>query len=143
MVQRADFQGHLLEHVIQQCGWSKVVAAPHPAYITLVREFFENFNEEIDTLESSHRHKTWVDSNSQRSIMFPCLISGICVEVGVPLLPFEEADTPEVPLTHKTIDNSEARMRAREIRTQSAPAVQPDEAAHDLSPPVPQPSSSC
>ncbi|KAL2527420.1 Uncharacterized protein Adt_12474 [Abeliophyllum distichum] len=60
MVQRADFQEHLLEHVIQQCGWSKVAAAPHPAYITLVREFFANFNKEIDTLESSHRHKTWV-----------------------------------------------------------------------------------
>ncbi|KAL2497430.1 Uncharacterized protein Adt_22980 [Abeliophyllum distichum] len=60
MVQRVDFQGHLLEHVIQQCGWNKVVVAPHPAYITLVREFFANFNKEIDTPESSHRHKTWV-----------------------------------------------------------------------------------
>ncbi|KAL2492512.1 Uncharacterized protein Adt_28140 [Abeliophyllum distichum] len=60
MVQRANFHGHLLEHVIQQCGWSKVAAAPHLAYITLVREFFENFNKEIDTPESSHRHKTWV-----------------------------------------------------------------------------------
>ncbi|KAL2466097.1 Uncharacterized protein Adt_41948 [Abeliophyllum distichum] len=60
MVQRANFQGHLLEHMIQQCGWSKVVVAPHPAYITLVKEFFTNFNKEIDTPESSHRHKTWV-----------------------------------------------------------------------------------
>ncbi|KAL2492466.1 Uncharacterized protein Adt_28094 [Abeliophyllum distichum] len=58
MVQRADLQGHVLENVIQQCGWSKVAAAPHPAYITLVREFFANFNKEIDTPESSHRHKT-------------------------------------------------------------------------------------
>ncbi|KAL2497811.1 Uncharacterized protein Adt_23361 [Abeliophyllum distichum] len=255
MVQWTDFQGHLLEHVIQQCGWSKVVAAPHLAYITLVREFFANFNKEIDTPESSHRHETWVkgkwirfspvmiyryyelnrtgidpmpteehmqsvtrflygrenawplatshfkhdkltrkiralqifvctninpttqrtkfigergrllyhlawgrkmdlgthifdfvqdlatlvDSNSQRSIMFPCLISRICLEASVPLLPFEEADTPEVPLTQKTIDNSEARMRAREIRAQRAPAVQPDEATHDLAPPIPQP----
>ncbi|KAL2487402.1 Envelope-like protein [Abeliophyllum distichum] len=60
MVQRADFQEHLLEHVIEQCGWSKVAAAPHPAYITLVKEFFANFNKEIDTPESFHRHKTWV-----------------------------------------------------------------------------------
>ncbi|KAL2474587.1 Uncharacterized protein Adt_35323 [Abeliophyllum distichum] len=60
MVQWANFQGHLLDHVIQQCGWSKVVAAPHPAYINLVRKFFANFNKEIDTLESSHRHKTWI-----------------------------------------------------------------------------------
>ncbi|KAL2486760.1 Uncharacterized protein Adt_31516 [Abeliophyllum distichum] len=60
MVQRTDFHGHLLEHVIQQCGWSKIVAAPHLVYITLVREFFANFNKKIDTPESSHRHKTWV-----------------------------------------------------------------------------------
>ncbi|KAL2474769.1 Uncharacterized protein Adt_35505 [Abeliophyllum distichum] len=54
---------------------------------------------------------TLVDSNnSQCSIMFPCLISGICLEAGVPLLPFEEVDTLEVPLNHMTIDNSEARM---------------------------------
>ncbi|KAL2492598.1 Envelope-like protein [Abeliophyllum distichum] len=255
MVQQADFHGHLLEHVIQQCGWSKVDAVPHLAYITLVREFFANFNKEIDAPESSHRHKTWVrgkwihfspviidryyelnrtrtdpmpteediqsvarflygrenawplatshfkhdeltreiralhifvctninpttqctrfigerarllyhlargrkmdlgthifdfvrelatsiDSNSQRSIMFPCLISGMCLEAGVPLLPFEKADTPEVLLTHKTIDNSHARMRAREIRARRAPAVQLDKAAHDRAPPVPQP----
>ncbi|KAL2474256.1 Envelope-like protein [Abeliophyllum distichum] len=255
MVQRADFHGHLLEHMIQQCGWSKVAAAPHPAYITLVRKFFANFNKDIDTPESSHRHKTWVrgkwirfspvmidryyelncsgidpmpteedmqsvtrflygrenawplatshfkhdeltqeiralhifvctninpttqrtrfigerarllyhlargrkmdlgthifdfvrdlatsvDSNSQRSIMFPCLISGFCLEASVPLLPFEEADTPKVPPTHKTVDNSKARMRAQDIRARRALAVQPDEAAHDPAPLVPQP----
>ncbi|KAL2525194.1 hypothetical protein Adt_10248 [Abeliophyllum distichum] len=83
--------------------------------------------------------ETSVDSNSQRSIMFPCMISGICLEAGVPLLPFEEADTPEVPFNHKTTDNFEARMLAREIRAQRAPAVQPDEAVHDRAPPVPQP----
>ncbi|KAL2532549.1 Uncharacterized protein Adt_05900 [Abeliophyllum distichum] len=47
-----------------------------------------------------------IDSNSHLSIMFPCLISGICLEPGVLLLPFEEANTPEALLTHKTIDNS-------------------------------------
>ncbi|KAL2486970.1 hypothetical protein Adt_31726 [Abeliophyllum distichum] len=82
---------------------------------------------------------TSVDSNSKRSIMFPCLNSGICLEAGVPLLPFEEADTPEFPLTHKKVDNSKARMRAREIRARRTPAVQPDEAAHNPAPPVPQP----
>ncbi|KAL2527427.1 hypothetical protein Adt_12481 [Abeliophyllum distichum] len=82
---------------------------------------------------------TSVDSNSQRSIMFPCMIIGICLEASVPLLPFEEADTLEVPLTHKTTDNSEARMQAREIRARRAPVVQPDEVAHDPAPPVPQP----
>ncbi|KAL2474766.1 hypothetical protein Adt_35502 [Abeliophyllum distichum] len=83
---------------------------------------------------------TLVDSNnSQCSIMFPCLIIGICLEAGVPLLPFVEVDTLEVPLNHKTIDNSEAKIRAREIRAQRAPVVQPNEVAHDLAPPIPQP----
>ncbi|KAL2461860.1 Envelope-like protein [Abeliophyllum distichum] len=254
MVQRADFQGHLLELVIQQCGLSKVAAAPHPAYITLVKEFFAIFNKDIDTPELSHRHKTWVrgkwirfspviidryyklnrmridhmptkkdmqsvtrfmygrenawplatshfkhdeltrkmralhifvctninpttqrtkfigeralllyhlargikmdlgthifdfvwdlatsvDSNSQRSIMFPCLICRICLEANVPLLLFEEADTPKASLTHMKTKNLEARMRAREIRVQCALVVQPNEAAHDPAPPVPQ-----
>ncbi|KAL2506215.1 hypothetical protein Adt_21836 [Abeliophyllum distichum] len=142
IVQRADFQGHLLELVIQQCSWSKVVAAQHLAYITLVKEFFANFNKDIDTLESSHRHQTWelatsVDSNSRCSIMFQCLISGFCLEVGVPLLPFEEVDTPEDPLTHKTTDNSKDKMRARKIRAQCAPVVQPDDAAPEPTPSVP------
>ncbi|KAL2486255.1 hypothetical protein Adt_31011 [Abeliophyllum distichum] len=83
--------------------------------------------------------ETSVDSTSQRSIMFPCLISGIFLEAGVLLLPFEEADTHEVLLTHKTTGNSEARMRAREIRARRAPVVHPDEAAHDPAHPVPQP----
>ncbi|KAL2466420.1 Uncharacterized protein Adt_42271 [Abeliophyllum distichum] len=60
MVLHANFHGHLLKFVIQQGGWSKVAAAPHPAYIALVKEFFTNFNKEIDTPESSHRHKTCV-----------------------------------------------------------------------------------
>ncbi|KAL2512760.1 hypothetical protein Adt_18360 [Abeliophyllum distichum] len=158
MVQRANFHGHLLEHVIQQCGWSKVATAPHPAYITLVREFFANFNKEIDTPESSYRHKTWVRGKWIR--FSPVMIyryyelnrmeidpmptemdmqSWIFLEAGVPLLRFEEADTPEVPLTHKAVDNSEARMRAREIRARRAPTVQPDEATHDPAPLVPQP----
>ncbi|KAL2491620.1 Uncharacterized protein Adt_27248 [Abeliophyllum distichum] len=168
-----------------KCGWSKVAAAPHPAYITLVREFFAKFNKEIDTPESSRRHKTWVrgkwirfcpiiidqyyelnhtgidpmpTEEDMQSVtwflygrenawplatshfkhdeltreiralhIFVCTninpttqcTSGICLEAGVPLLPFEEAD------------NSEARIRAREIRARRAPAVQPDEAAHD------------
>ncbi|KAL2542522.1 Uncharacterized protein Adt_03500 [Abeliophyllum distichum] len=129
MIQRADFQEHLLEH-------------------------------EIDTPESSHQHKTWVRGKWIR--FSPVMIdryyelnrtgidpmpaeedmqsvTRICLKAGVFLLPFEKADTREVPLTHKTIDNSEARMRAREIRARRAPAVQPDEAAHDPAPPVPQP----
>ncbi|KAL2466164.1 Uncharacterized protein Adt_42015 [Abeliophyllum distichum] len=43
-VTRDDFSHHLLEHVIQHCGWHKVAGAPHAAYPTLVREFFANFN---------------------------------------------------------------------------------------------------
>ncbi|KAL2486744.1 hypothetical protein Adt_31500 [Abeliophyllum distichum] len=63
--------------------------------------------------------------------MFPCLISGICLEARVPLLPFEEVETPNALLNYKTIDNSEAMIRARENRVSRAPVVQPDEKAHD------------
>ncbi|KAL2497860.1 hypothetical protein Adt_23410 [Abeliophyllum distichum] len=59
-VAREDFFHHLLERVIQHCGWHKVADAPHAAYPTLVREFFANFNPDIDVPESSHRYKTWV-----------------------------------------------------------------------------------
>ncbi|KAL2460588.1 Uncharacterized protein Adt_44008 [Abeliophyllum distichum] len=57
-VTRDDVFNHLLEHVIQHCGWHKVAGVPHAAYPTLVREFFANFNSDIDVPESSHRHKT-------------------------------------------------------------------------------------
>ncbi|KAL2455653.1 Uncharacterized protein Adt_47179 [Abeliophyllum distichum] len=59
-VAREDFSHHLLERVIQHCGWHKVADAPHAVYPTLVREFFANFNPDIDVPESSHRYKTWV-----------------------------------------------------------------------------------
>ncbi|KAL2498203.1 Uncharacterized protein Adt_23753 [Abeliophyllum distichum] len=38
----------------------QVADAPHAVYPTLVREFFANFNPDIDVPESSHRYKTWV-----------------------------------------------------------------------------------
>ncbi|KAL2474400.1 Uncharacterized protein Adt_35136 [Abeliophyllum distichum] len=44
----------------KHCGWHKVADAPHAAYLILVREFFDNFNPDIDVLESPHRYKTWV-----------------------------------------------------------------------------------
>ncbi|KAL2480755.1 Uncharacterized protein Adt_33721 [Abeliophyllum distichum] len=59
-VTQDDFSHHLLERVIQHCGWHKVADAPHAAYLTLVREFFANFNPNIDVPESPHIYKTWV-----------------------------------------------------------------------------------
>ncbi|KAL2471740.1 hypothetical protein Adt_39876 [Abeliophyllum distichum] len=76
--------------------------------------------------------------DSHRTIMFPCMISEICLKDGVPLLPFEETDTPDAPLNYKTTDNLEAKMGARENRAQHALAVQPDEKAHDLTHLAPQ-----
>ncbi|KAL2481372.1 Uncharacterized protein Adt_34338 [Abeliophyllum distichum] len=38
----------------------KVADAPHAAYPTLVREFFANFNPDIDVPKSPHKYKTWV-----------------------------------------------------------------------------------
>ncbi|KAL2532403.1 Uncharacterized protein Adt_05754 [Abeliophyllum distichum] len=59
-ITRDDFSNHLLEHVIQHCGWHKVAGALHAAYPILVREFFANFNPDIDVPESPYRYKTWV-----------------------------------------------------------------------------------
>lgn len=63
-----DFQGSLLERIVHRGGRVKVVGTPHAAYPTLVREFFANFNTEIDAPESSHVNQTkriwdwWPDS---------------------------------------------------------------------------------
>ncbi|KAL2497431.1 Uncharacterized protein Adt_22981 [Abeliophyllum distichum] len=46
---------------------------------------------------------TSVASNSQHSIMFPCLISGICLEAGVLLLPFETLLKSLSPIRQLTI----------------------------------------
>ncbi|KAL2453357.1 Uncharacterized protein Adt_49143 [Abeliophyllum distichum] len=239
-VAREDFSHHLLERVIQHCGWHKVADAPHAVYPTLVREFFANFNPDIDVAESSHRYKTWVrgqwirfsptmidkyyeltrtevvplpapheldlalvarflygrddawplatprfmhdqltrelrvlhifvSSNinptrqrtrftehraillhhlarlrkidlgahifefvrelatamdSQRTIHFSCLISGLCLAQGVSLFPTEEADPPAALLNARSVENSETKIAARRGgRVHAAPAM--------------------
>ncbi|KAL2470874.1 Uncharacterized protein Adt_39010 [Abeliophyllum distichum] len=247
-VAREDFSHHLLERVIQHCGWHKVADAPHAAYPTLVREFFANFNPDIDVLESSHRYKTWVrgqwirfsptmtrteviplpapheldlalvarflygqddawplatprfmhdqltrklrvlhifvSSNinptrqrtrftehraillhhlarlrkidlgthifefvqelatavdSQRTIHFSCLISGLCLTRGVSLFPTEEADPSAALLNSRSVENSETKIAAWGGRVHAAPAMNAGEAYPDDDVPAPPP----
>ncbi|KAL2458495.1 Uncharacterized protein Adt_45920 [Abeliophyllum distichum] len=254
-VTRDDFSHHLLERVIQHCGWHKVADAPHAAYPTLVREFFANFNQDIGVPESSHIYKTWVrgrwirfsptmidryygltrtelvplpslheldmalvarylygrddawplatprfmhdqftrelrvlhifvSSNinptrkrtqftehraillhhlarlykidlgthifefirelaiavdSQRTIHFSYLISGLCLTQGVSLFPTEEADPPSLLLNARSVKNSETKIAARGSKVHGAPAMNAGEDYLDDAAPVPPP----
>jgi hypothetical protein len=66
-VKLTDFPGFELTTLVQHCGWEKVVDRPHPVYEGLVREFYANFNLDIDTPGAEHLHQTWV---RDRWIMF-------------------------------------------------------------------------
>ncbi|KAL2531500.1 Envelope-like protein [Abeliophyllum distichum] len=254
-VSRDDFFHHLLECVIQHCGWHKVADAPHAAYPTLVWEFFANFNPDIDVPESPHRYKTWVrgqwirfsptmidryygltrtevvplpsphehdmalvarylygrddawplatprfmhdqltrelrvlhifvSSNinptrqrtrftehraillhhlawlrkidlgahifefirelatavdSQRTIHFSCLISGLCLTQGVSLFSTEEADLPAALLNVRSFENSETKIAARGGRVHAEPAMDAGEDYLDDATPAPPP----
>ncbi|KAL2497686.1 Uncharacterized protein Adt_23236 [Abeliophyllum distichum] len=46
---------------------------------------------------------------SGRSPMFSCLISALCLVDGVPLLPHKEPESPEPPITKRTLENPVAR----------------------------------
>ncbi|KAL2518353.1 Uncharacterized protein Adt_14600 [Abeliophyllum distichum] len=220
-IAREDFSHHLLERAIQHCGWHKVADAPHPAYPTLVREFFANFNLDIDVPKSSHRYKTWVRGqwirfsptmidryygltrtdvvplpspheldlalvarflygrddawplatprfmhdqlttwlrkidlgahifefvrelatavDSQRTIHFSCLISGLYLTQGVSFFPTEEADPPAALLNARSVENSETKIAARGGRVHAAPAMHADEDYPDDDAPAPPP----
>ncbi|KAL2498207.1 Uncharacterized protein Adt_23757 [Abeliophyllum distichum] len=221
-----DFSHHLLERVIQHCGWHKVADAPHAAYPTLVRELFANFNPDIDVPESPHRYKTWVreldmalvarylygrddawplasprfihdqltrelrvlhifvNSNinptrqrtrftehraillhhlarlrkidlgahifefirelatavdSQRTIHFSCLISGLCLTQGVLHFPTEEVNPPTALLNARSVENLETKIAARSGRVHAAPAINVGEDYPDDDAPTPPP----
>ncbi|KAL2461705.1 Uncharacterized protein Adt_45125 [Abeliophyllum distichum] len=153
-VTRNDFFHHLLERVIQHCGWQKVADAPHAAYPTLIREFFANFNLDIDVPESPPQIQdlarlrkidlgahifefirelaTAVDS--QCMIPFSCLISGLCLTQGVSLFPTEESDPPAPILNARSVENSKTKIAAGGCRVHATPAMNagedyPDDAA--------------
>ncbi|KAL2462329.1 Uncharacterized protein Adt_45749 [Abeliophyllum distichum] len=86
-------------------------------------DFKESWAQFLYHLASGHRidlgehiFRSIVDLVSQyasgRSPMFPCLISALCLADGVPLLPHEEPESPEPPITKRTLGNPVARRAA-------------------------------
>ncbi|KAL2462127.1 Uncharacterized protein Adt_45547 [Abeliophyllum distichum] len=51
--------------------------------------------------------------DSQRTIHFSCLISGLCLTQGVSLFPTEEANPPAALLNARSVENSETKIAAR------------------------------
>ncbi|XP_022841909.1 uncharacterized protein LOC111365593 [Olea europaea var. sylvestris] len=57
-VKLEDFSNFEISYLIHNCGWEKVIERPHPVYENLAKEFYANFNTEIDTPGSEHLHQT-------------------------------------------------------------------------------------
>ncbi|KAL2462132.1 Uncharacterized protein Adt_45552 [Abeliophyllum distichum] len=78
--------------------------------------------------------------DSQRTIHFSCLISGLCLAQGVSLFPTEEADQPAALLNARSVENSETKIAARRGgRVHAAPAMHADEDDPDDDAPAPPP----
>ncbi|KAL2527131.1 Uncharacterized protein Adt_12185 [Abeliophyllum distichum] len=60
--------------------------------------------------------------DSQRTIHFACLISGLCPTQGVSLFPTEEADPPAPLLNARSVENSETKIVAGGGRVHAAPS---------------------
>ncbi|KAL2517834.1 Uncharacterized protein Adt_14081 [Abeliophyllum distichum] len=82
--------------------------------------------------------------DSQRTIHFSCLISGLCLTQDVSLFPTEEADPPALLLNARSVENSETKIAIGGGRVHAAPAMNagedyPDDAAPAPPPPPPAP----
>lgn len=63
-----DFSNFEITTLVQHCGWKKVVEWPLSIYESLVREFYANFNFEIDTPRSKHLHQTWGEKKMDHAL---------------------------------------------------------------------------
>ncbi|KAL2472034.1 Uncharacterized protein Adt_40170 [Abeliophyllum distichum] len=77
--------------------------------------------------------------DSQRTIYFSCLISGLCLTQGVSLFPTEEADLHAALLNARSVENSETKIAARGGRVHAAPAMDAGEDYLDDAAPAPPP----
>ncbi|KAL2487325.1 Uncharacterized protein Adt_32081 [Abeliophyllum distichum] len=77
--------------------------------------------------------------DSQRTIHFSCLISGLCLTQGVSFFPTEEADPPAALLNSRSVENSETKIAARGGRVHAAPAMNVGEDYPDDDAPAPPP----
>ncbi|KAL2497857.1 hypothetical protein Adt_23407 [Abeliophyllum distichum] len=77
--------------------------------------------------------------DSQHTIYFSFLISGLCLTQGVSLFPTEEADPPAALLNARSVENSETKIAARGGRVHAAPAMNAGEDYPDDDGPAPPP----
>ncbi|KAL2490580.1 hypothetical protein Adt_26208 [Abeliophyllum distichum] len=78
--------------------------------------------------------------DSQCTIHFSCLISGLCLAQGVSLFPTEEADPPAALLNARSVENSETKIAARRGgRVHAALAMHAGEDDPDDDAPAPPP----
>ncbi|KAL2480754.1 Uncharacterized protein Adt_33720 [Abeliophyllum distichum] len=77
--------------------------------------------------------------DSQHTIHFSCLISGLCLTQGVSLFPTEEADPPAPLLNARSVKNSETKIAAGGGRVHAAPAMNAGEDYPDDATPAPPP----
>ncbi|KAL2458490.1 Uncharacterized protein Adt_45915 [Abeliophyllum distichum] len=77
--------------------------------------------------------------DSQHTIHFSYLISGLCLTQGVSLFPTEEADLPAPLLNARSVENSETKIAARGGRVHAAPAMNVGEDYPDDAAPAPPP----
>ncbi|KAL2480259.1 hypothetical protein Adt_33225 [Abeliophyllum distichum] len=129
-ISRDDFSHHLLERVLQHCGWHQVANAPHAAYPTLVWEFFANFNPDIDVSESPHRYKTWVRGQWIRfsSTMIDRYYGLTRTEWALSdsrrlTFPYRGSRLPAALLNVRSVENSETKIAAWGGRVHAAPAM--------------------
>ncbi|KAL2493281.1 hypothetical protein Adt_28909 [Abeliophyllum distichum] len=81
--------------------------------------------------------------DSQCTIHFSCLISGLCLTQGVLLFSTKEADPPAALLNARSVKNSETKIAARGGRVHAAQAMNAGEDYPDDDAPRTTTSSSC
>ncbi|KAL2457987.1 Uncharacterized protein Adt_46130 [Abeliophyllum distichum] len=77
--------------------------------------------------------------DSQRTIHFSYLISGLCLTQGVSLFPIEEVDPPVFLLNAHSVENSETKIAAGGSRVHAAPVMNAGEDYPDNTAPAPPP----
>ncbi|KAL2532355.1 Uncharacterized protein Adt_05706 [Abeliophyllum distichum] len=112
-LQLEDFPHFELYNLIDICGWKKLQKYLRKIYSQLIHEFYTNFNHKIDIHGTEHYGQTWIRGTPA---IFPALISGICEEAGVQILPAELVVKAKGPINYNALENAR-RHTAHSIYT--------------------------